>query len=99
MMKKLLVATVVACVLATATAAFAFAPMQAVEGKIQSVAPDGKTVTLVNGPTFTVSPSLSIEPLQGERAVGDEVTIAYHNKGGQKEMTAFWIDSQDMRSR
>jgi hypothetical protein len=91
MMKKLLVATVMATVLATSTAAFAFAPMKVVEGNIQSVAPDGKTVTLVNGPTFTASPSLSTEPLQA----GEQVTIAYQQKGGQKEMTAFWIDSSN----
>jgi hypothetical protein len=91
MMKKLLVATVMAGVLATSTAAFAF---QAVQGQIQSVAPDGKTVTLVSGPTFTASPSLSTVPLK----VGEQVTIAYHGKGGQKQMTAFWIDGQDMRT-
>jgi hypothetical protein len=95
MMKKLLIATVKASVLATSTA-FAFGPMfesmKAVEGKIQSMAPDGRTVTLVNGPTFTASPSLSTEPLQ----VGDQVTIAYQDKGGQKEMIAFWIDGDDI---
>ncbi len=97
MMKKLLVATVMAGVLASSTA-FAFgpiiAPMKAVQGKIQSVSPDGKDVALVNGPTFTASPSLSTEPLK----VGYQVTIAYQDKGGQKEMTAFWIDGQDIRS-
>jgi hypothetical protein len=93
MMKKLLVATVMATVLATSTA-FAFESMKAVEGKIQSMAPDGKTVTLVSGPTFTASPSLSTAPLK----VGEQVTIAYQDKGGQKQMTAFWIDGQDMRT-
>lgn len=97
MMKKLLLATVMAGVFATSTA-FAFGPMsepmKAVEGKVQSIAPDGRTVTLVNGPTFTAWRSLSTEPLQ----VGDQVTIAYQNKGGQKEMIAFWIDGRDSRS-
>jgi hypothetical protein len=41
-----------------------FEPMKTVEGKIQSVEPDGMTLTLVNGPTFTASPSLSTEPLR-----------------------------------
>ena len=98
MMKRLLVATVMASVLATSTA-FAFEsmfePMKSVEGKIQSVEPDGMTVTLVNGPTFTASPSLSTEPLK----VGDQVTVAYQDKGGHREMTAFWIDAQDIRTR
>ncbi len=97
MMKSLFVATVMASLLATSTA-FAFGsmfePMNAVQGKIQSVSPDGKTVTLVNGPTFTTWPSLSTEPLKE----GEQVTIAYQEKGGQKEMIAFWIDSQDIRT-
>ncbi len=97
MMKRLFIATVMASVLATSTA-FAFGsmfePMNAVQGKIQSVSPDGKTVTLVSGPTFTAWPSLSTEPLKE----GEQVTIAYQDKGGQNEMIAFWIDSQDIRT-
>jgi hypothetical protein len=97
MMKSLFVATVMASLLATSTA-FAFGsmfePMNAVQGKIQSVSPDGKTVMLVNGPTFTASPSLSTEPLK----VGDEITVAYRDRSGHKEMTAFWIDGQDIRT-
>jgi len=95
-MKKLCVATLMAITL-NASAAFAMSPwpealrqpFQASSGTVARIEPDGKSVTLVNGRTFTVSPSLSIEPLQP----GEDVTIAYHERDGQKEMTAFWIDA------
>jgi hypothetical protein len=99
-MKKLFVAALMAGMLASSTA-FAMgahktglgAAFEATSGTVARLDPDGKTVALVNGPTFTVSPSLSTEPLQ----IGDEVTIAYHDKNGQKEMTAFWIDAESDR--
>jgi hypothetical protein len=95
-MKKLFVATLIAATLAS-SAAFAMSPwpetlrqpFQATSGTVDRIDPDGRSVTLVNGPTFTVSPSLSVEPLQP----GEDVTIAYHEQDGQKEMTGFWIDA------
>lgn len=89
MMKMLIVVTMMATVLAVSGSAFAFTSMKAIEGKIANVAPDGRSVSLVDGPTFTVSPSLSTERLRA----GEEVTVAYNDQSGQKQMTAFWIDA------
>ena len=87
-MKKLLAVTVMAIALA-GSSAFAFEAMKADQGVIQSLDPGGKSVTLTDGKTFMVSPTVSTEPLRE----GDEVTILYEEKDGHNELTAFWIDS------
>ena len=87
-MKKLFAVAVMALVLAGSTA-FAFEAMKEAQGVIQSLDPSGKTLTLTNGQTFTVSPSVSTEPLRE----GDEVTVLYEAKDGHNELTAYWIDS------
>jgi Cu/Ag efflux protein CusF len=86
--KTILALAVLAIALASSTA-FALAAMKAEQGVIQSLDPRGRSVTLADGKTFTVSPSVSTEPLRE----GDEVTILYEEKGGHNELTAFWIDS------
>lgn len=87
-MKRILVVTVMAIVLASSTA-FALEAMRADQGLIQSLDPSGKSLTLTDGKTFTVAPSVSTEPLRE----GDEVTILYEEKDGHNELKAFWIDS------
>ncbi len=87
-MKKVLVVTVMAIALASSTA-FALEAMKEDQGIVQSLDGNGTSVTLTDGKTFTVSPSVSTEPLRE----GDEVTILYEEKDGHNELTAFWIDS------
>ena len=87
-MKKLFAAAVMVIALASSTA-FALEPMKEAQGVIQSLDPRGTALTLTDGKTFTVSPSLSTESLRE----GDEVTVLYEEKDGHNELTAFWIDS------
>ena len=87
-MKKLFAVAVMAITLASSTA-FALEAMKEDRGVIQSLDPSGQTLTLTDGKTFTVSPSLSTEPLRE----GDQVTILYEEKDGHNELTAFWNDS------
>ena len=87
-MKKLFAVAVMAIALASSTA-FALEAMKEDRGVIQSLDPSGQTLTLTDGKMFTVSPSLSTEPLRD----GDQVTILYEEKDGHNELTAFWIDS------
>jgi uroporphyrinogen-III synthase len=88
-MKKLFAATLIAVVLASSTA-FAFASPQAVQGTVESLDPNGKSVTLVGGETFAVAPNVSTVLLQP----GQQVTIMYQDgRDGRKELTAFWIDA------
>jgi hypothetical protein len=88
-MRKLFAATVMAVVLAS-SAAFALPPTSAVQGKVSSIDPAGKSVTLVGGESFAVAPSISTVPLRP----GQEVTFVYRDgKDGRKELTAFWIDA------
>jgi Cu/Ag efflux protein CusF len=86
--KKVLVLTVMAIALASSTA-FAREAMREDQGVIQSLDGSGKSVTLTDGKTFTVSRSVSTEPLRE----GDQVTVLYEEKDGHNELTAFWIDS------
>lgn len=87
-MKKVLVLTVMVLALVSSTA-FALEAMKEDQGVIQSLDGSGTSVTLTDGKTFTVAPSVSTEPLRE----GDEVTILYEEKDGHNELTAFWIDS------
>ena len=86
-MKQLLISLMIAIVLA-GSPALAFAPSKAVEGRIQSVDPSGKTVTIINGPTFTVAPNVSTEQLKP----GYAVTVLYEDEDGVKVAFAFFID-------
>jgi len=87
-MKKLLVSTMIAIVLA-GSPGLARASTKAVMGTIQSVDPSGRTVTLLNGPTFTVAPNVSTEQL----AAHYTVTVFYEDENGVKVAIAFFIDS------
>lgn len=86
-MKKLLVSTMIAIVLAGSPAS-AFASKKAVLGTIQSVDPAGKSVTLVNGMTFTSAPNVSTEQLKP----GYAVTALYEDENGVRVAFAFFID-------
>ena len=89
-MKTLFAATLMAASLFGATAAFANTPETAVQGTVQSVDLNGKTVMLTDGRTFTAAPQLSIEPLQA----GEAVTFMYTaGRDGQKQLAAYWIDA------
>ena len=88
-MKKLVVATMIATLLAAAPA-FAMNSLRAIEGTVDRVSPSGHTLYLVGGMRFTVPASISIELLKP----GEEVTVAYQDgKDGQMQMTAYWIDA------
>ena len=91
-MKKLLISLMIAIVLA-GSPALAFAPRKAVEGRIQSVDPSGRTVTLINGPTLTVAPNVSTEQLKP----GYAVTALYEDENGVKVAFAFIIDAASGR--
>lgn len=87
-MKKVFVAAVIATVLA-GLPALALAAEKTVESTILSVDPAGQTLTLLDGLTLTVSPRISIEPLQP----GEDVTVTYQDDGnGDPVVTAIWID-------
>jgi len=88
-MKRLFAAPVIAVVLAS-SAACALGPSSVMQGKVSSVDPAGKSVTLVGGATFIVQPNVSIEPIRR----GQQVTIMYRDGAdGQKELTSFRIDT------
>jgi len=94
-MKKLFAASVMAVVLAS-SAAFALESTSTAQGKVLSVDPAGKSVTLVGGETFAVATNVSIEPIHS----GQQVTVMYQDgKDGRKELTAFWIDAGNSGSR
>ena len=86
-MKQLLISSMIAIVLAGSPAS-AFASRRAVEGTIQSVDPSGKSVTLVDGTTFTVAPNVSTEQLKP----GYAVTVFYEDENGVRVAFAFFID-------
>jgi Cu/Ag efflux protein CusF len=87
-MKKLLLSTLIAVVLASSLAVV-YASRKAVEGTIRSVDPSGKVVTLVDGTTFTVAPNVSTEQLKP----GYAVTALYEDENGIKVAFAVFIDS------
>ncbi len=91
-MKKLLISSVIAIVLA-GLPALAFGPRKVVEGTIRSVDPSGKIVTLVDGETFTVAPNVSTEQLKP----GYAVTVLYQDDNGVKMAFAFFIDGSGRR--
>ena len=60
-----------------------------VEGKIKTVDPSGKMVTLDDGTKLTIPPTLSVE----KKALqpGANVKASYEEKGGQKVATSFLV--------
>ncbi len=89
-MKRLLGAAMLATLLAGPSTALAAETMQTVEGRVQSVDPAGRTVTLLGGMTLTIPPNISAEPLHSN----EKVTVTYTTgKDGRKELVAFWIES------
>jgi len=91
-MKKVLLSLTIASVLA-GSPALAIASRKAIEGRIQSVDPSGKIVTLINGPTFTVAPNVSTVQLKP----GYAVTVFYEDENGVKVAFAFFIDAGPSR--
>ena len=88
-MQKLLAVTVIGAVLVVATAC-ALDPVRAIQGKVDRVDPESRTLTLVGGTTFTIPANISV----GLLAPGYEVTVSYRDgTDGQMEMAAFWIDA------
>jgi hypothetical protein len=88
-MKKWIAATVIGAVLAGSTAC-ALDPVRATQGMVDRVDPEGRTLMLVGGMTFTIPANISV----GLLAPGYEVTVSYRDgKDGEKEMAAFWIDA------
>jgi Protein of unknown function (DUF1344) len=79
-------------VLAVVAFVMTLAPMAwaaEVEGKIKSVDPSGKMVTLDDGTKLTIPPTLSVE----KKALqpGANVKASYEEKGGQKVATSFLV--------
>ena len=88
-MQKLLAATVIGAVLVASTAC-ALDPVRAIQGMVDRVDPESRTLTLVGGMTFTIPANISV----GLLAPGYEVTVSYRDgKDGEKEISAFWIDA------
>jgi Cu/Ag efflux protein CusF len=85
-------------VLAVAAVVMAVAPMawaaDVVQGKIKSVDPSGKMVTLANGTKLTIPPTLTPTLTVEEKSAlkpGANVRASYEEKGGQKVATALMI--------
>ena len=88
-MHKLLAATVMGVVLVASTAC-ALAPVRTMQGMVDRVDPEGRTLMLVGGMTFTIPANISV----GLLAPGYEVTVSYRDgTDGGKELAAFWIDA------
>jgi heme/copper-type cytochrome/quinol oxidase subunit 2 len=81
--------TVIGAVLVVATAC-ALVPVRTMQGMVDRVDPEGRTLTLVGGMTFTIPANISV----GLLAPGYQVTVNYRDgTDGQKELAAFWIDA------
>jgi heme/copper-type cytochrome/quinol oxidase subunit 2 len=88
-MQKLFAVTVIGAVLVVATAC-ALVPVRTMQGMVDRVDPEGRTLTLVGGMTFTIPANISV----GLLAPGYQVTVNYRDgTDGQKELAAFWIDA------
>ena len=85
-MRAVLVVALVASVVALAPMAWA---ADVVEGKIKSVDPSGKMVTLDDGTKLTIPPTLTIE----KKALqpGTNVKASYEEKSGQKVATSLIV--------
>lgn len=87
-MKKagaLLVLAVIAVVMALAPVAWA----GDVQGKIKSVDPSGKMVTLDDGTQLTIPPTIKLE--KQALKPGANVKASYEEKDGQKVATSFMV--------
>jgi hypothetical protein len=80
-----LVLAVIAVVMVLAPIAWA----ADVQGKIKSVDPSGKMVTLDDGTQLMIPPTLTVE----KKALkpGANVKASYEEKGGQKVATSFMV--------
>jgi hypothetical protein len=68
--------------------------MHAVQGKVKSVSPDGKTVTLSNGMTLEVPSNLSIEQLSADIHGHPLITATYRvDSSGQKILEHYSIET------
>ena len=79
-------------VLAVVTFVMMLAPMAwaaDVEGKIKSVDPSGKMVTLDDGTKLTIPPTLTIEKTALQP--GTNVKASYQEKSGQKVATSLIV--------
>ncbi|MGH7303257.1 MAG: DUF1344 domain-containing protein [Candidatus Rokuibacteriota bacterium] len=87
-MKKagaVLVLTVIAIVMILAPVAWA----ADVQGKIKSVDPSGKMVTLDDGTQLTIPPTIKVE--KQALQPGANVKASYEEKNGQKVATSFMV--------
>jgi len=87
-MKKasaLLILAVIAVVMMLAPAAWA----ADVQGKIKSVDPSGKMVTLDDGTQLTIPPTIKVE--KQALQPGANVKASYEEKDGQKVATSFMV--------
>ena len=88
-MKKLMAAAVLGAVLVASTAC-ALDPVRTMQGMVDRVDPESRTLMLVGGMTFTIPANISV----GLLALGYQVTVNYRDgTDGQKELAAFWIDA------
>ena len=88
-MHKLFAVTVIGAVLVASTAC-ALVPVRTMQGMVDRVDPESRTLMLVGGMTFTIPANISV----GLLAPGYEVTVSYRDgTDGQKEMAAFWTDA------
>ena len=88
-MQQLLAATVIGAVLVVFTGC-ALDPVRTMQGMVDRVDPESRTLTLVGGMPFTIPANISV----GLLVPGYQVTVSYRDgQDGQKEMAAFWIDA------
>jgi hypothetical protein len=84
-LSSLLILSVVALVMVLAPLAFA----ADVQGKIKSVDPTGRMVTLDDGTMLQIPPTLSVE--KQSLKPGASVKASYEEKDGKKVATSFMV--------
>jgi len=65
--------------------------MQQVEGKIKSLDPSGKMLTLEDGTQLTIPPTVSVQ--RGALKEGAMVKASFEEKGGQKIVTSLQVQA------
>ncbi len=72
------------------------ASMKTVQGSIQSVHPSEKTLTLEDGTTLTIPPTIA--SATGIARTGAMVIATYYEEGNQKIVTSIQIESPPTRA-
>ena len=92
-MKKVLTLTAAAAVAVLSVAPATWAADT--EGKVQSVEPSGKSVTLEDGTLLVIPPSLQIE--RKDLQPGAQVKVSYEDVNGEKIITVIEIQPAEAK--